>query len=73
MLAGGISEALLTTAAGLLVAIPAYLMYMYFLGHTDRLVMEMDRHAQQLVDTICAESLSENESSRSRSRSRKAA
>lgn len=73
MLAGGISEALLTTAAGLLVAIPAYLMYMYFLGHTDRLVMEMDRHAQQLVDAICAEGLSENESTRSRSRSRKAA
>ncbi|MCU0711606.1 MAG: MotA/TolQ/ExbB proton channel family protein [Pirellula sp.] len=73
MLAGGISEALLTTAAGLLVAIPAYLMYMYFLGHTDRLVMEMDRHAQQLVDTICAEGLSENETTRSRSRSRKAA
>ncbi|MFN7874989.1 MAG: MotA/TolQ/ExbB proton channel family protein [Pirellula sp.] len=73
MLAGGISQALLTTAAGLLVAIPAYLMYMYFLGRTDRLIMEMDSHAQQLVDTICAEALSENESTRSRSRSRKAA
>jgi biopolymer transport protein ExbB len=73
MLAGGISQALLTTAAGLLVAIPAYLMYMYFLGRTDRLVMEMDSHAQQLVDTICAEALSENESTRTRSRSRKAA
>lgn len=73
MLAGGISQALLTTAAGLLVAIPAYLMYMYFLGRTDRLIMEMDSHAQQLVDTICAEGLSENESKGSRSRSRKAA
>ncbi|XZE20172.1 MotA/TolQ/ExbB proton channel family protein [Pirellulaceae bacterium SH449] len=73
MLAGGISQALLTTAAGLLVAIPAYMMYMYFLGHTDRLVMEMDRHAQQLVDAISAESLAENDSGRTRSRSRKAA
>lgn len=73
MLAGGISQALLTTAAGLLVAIPAYMMYMYFLGHTDRLVMEMDRHAQQLVDSISAESLAENDSGRTRSRSRKAA
>lgn len=73
MLAGGISQALLTTAAGLLVAIPAYLMYMYFLGHTDRLIMEMDRHAQRLVDTISAEGLQEVEGTRGRSRTRKAA
>lgn len=73
MLAGGISEALLTTAAGLLVAIPAYLMYMYFLGHTDRLITEMDMHSQRLVDAISAEGLQENDSSRGRTRSRKAA
>jgi biopolymer transport protein ExbB len=73
MLAGGIGQALLTTAAGLLVAIPAYLMYMYFLGHTDRLVMEMDRHAQALIEAISAEGLQENDTSRTRSRSRKAA
>ncbi|MCU0715468.1 MAG: MotA/TolQ/ExbB proton channel family protein [Pirellula sp.] len=73
MLAGGISEALLTTAAGLLVAIPAYLMYMYFLGHTDRLITEMDMHSQRLVDAISAEGLQESDSSRGRTRSRKAA
>lgn len=73
MLAGGISEALLTTAAGLLVAIPAYLMYMYFLGHTDRLISEMDMHSQRLVDAISAEGLQESDSSRGRTRSRKAA
>jgi biopolymer transport protein ExbB len=73
MLAGGIGQALLTTAAGLLVAIPAYLMYMYFLGHTDRLIMEMDRHAQRLVDAISAEGLQENDTSRTRARTRRAA
>jgi biopolymer transport protein ExbB len=70
LLAGGIGTALITTAAGLLVAIPAYLAYMYFLGRADRLVMEMDRYVQQVIDSISAEGLSEN-ASRSRARSRK--
>lgn len=73
MLAGGISEALLTTAAGLIVAIPAYLLYMYFLGRTDRLTMEMDSFAHKLVEVISAEGLQEHDSTRSRTRSRKAA
>ena len=73
VLAGGISQALLTTAAGLLVAIPAYLAYMYFLGRTDRLVIEMDSYAQQVIDAISSEGLQENDTSRSRSRSRRAA
>jgi biopolymer transport protein ExbB len=72
VLAGGISTALLTTAAGLVVAIPAYLAYMYFVGRTDRLVMEMDQYAQKVVDAVCSEGLQESES-RSRSRSRRAA
>ncbi len=73
LLAGGISQALLTTAAGLLVAIPAYLLYMFFLGRTDKLIMEMDSHAQRLVEVVSAEGLQENDTSRSRSRARKAA
>lgn len=73
LLAGGISQALLTTAAGLLVAIPAYLLYMFFLGRTDKLIMEMDMHAQRLVEVISAEGLQENDTSRTRSRARKAA
>ncbi len=73
VLAGGISTALLTTAAGLVVAIPAYLMYMYFVARTDSLVMEMDRYAQQVVEAVCAEGLQESDSNRSRSRSRRAA
>jgi biopolymer transport protein ExbB len=73
MLAGGISQALLTTAFGLMVAIPAYLLYIYFLGRTDRLTMEMDSYAQKLVEVISAEGLQENDATRTRSRSRKAA
>jgi biopolymer transport protein ExbB len=73
MLAGGISQALLTTAAGLLVAIPAYAMYVYFVGHIDRLIIEMDHHAQRLVDVVSAEGLQEHDSGRSRGRTRKAA
>ena len=73
LLAGGISQALLTTAAGLLVAIPAYLLYMFFLGRTDKLIMEMDSHAQRLVEVVSAEGLQENDTSRNRSRTRKAA
>lgn len=73
LLAGGISQALLTTAAGLLVAIPAYLLYMFFLGRTDKLIMEIDSHAQRLVEVVSAEGLQENDTSRSRSRARKAA
>ena len=73
VLAGGISTALLTTAAGLVVAIPSYLMYMYFVARTDSLVMEMDRYAQQVVEAVCAEGLQESDGGRSRSRSRRAA
>jgi biopolymer transport protein ExbB len=72
MLAGGISQALLTTAAGLLVAIPAYAVYIYFVARIDSLIVEMDTHAQRLVDVISAEGLQENEGTRTR-RSRKAA
>ncbi len=73
LLAGGIGQALLTTAAGLLVAIPAYISYIFFLSRTDRLVMEMDGYAQQVIDAISSEGLQEMDGGRSRSRSRRAA
>jgi biopolymer transport protein ExbB len=60
LLASGISQALLTTAAGLVVAIPAYLIYMFFLGRVDRLIIEMDQLSQQVVDYISAEGLQES-------------
>jgi len=57
MLAEGISQALLTTAAGLTVAIPALICYMYFVSRVDRLIMDIDALGQQLVHTISAEEL----------------
>lgn len=56
-LAQGIAMALLTTAVGLLIAIPALSAYMYLAGRIDSLVMEMDRLGQELVHLISAESL----------------
>jgi biopolymer transport protein ExbB len=56
-LAGGIGVALITTAAGLTVAIPAMMLYMYFAGRVDALVMDMDEAAQKVVDLISAEGL----------------
>ncbi|MDO8581122.1 MAG: MotA/TolQ/ExbB proton channel family protein [Candidatus Omnitrophota bacterium] len=48
-LAGGISVALLTTLGGLLVAIPAYIAYHYFVHRVNTLVLEMERGATELV------------------------
>lgn len=58
-LATGIALALLTTAIGLFIAIPALAMYMYLAGRIDALVFEMDRLGQELVHLISAEALRE--------------
>ena len=52
VLAGGISEALITTAAGLSVAIPALIMHRYFLRRVDFLVVEMEQEAVKLVEVV---------------------
>ena len=46
----GIAEALVTTAFGLFVAIPAVWLYNYFLGRVDRFQVEMANSSSQLVD-----------------------
>ncbi len=51
-LAGGISEALITTAAGLTVAIPAYFFYRYFRGLVRSYVVQMEQQALMLMQTI---------------------
>jgi biopolymer transport protein ExbB len=60
MLAGGISEAMLTTAGGLSVAIPAMIFYSYFASRVDRLVTEIDRLGQEVVPLVSAEALAED-------------
>ena len=54
MLSGGISEALLTTAAGLVVAIPALVAYRYLRGNVDRIVIEMEKDALRIADQLDA-------------------
>jgi biopolymer transport protein ExbB len=51
-LAGGISEALITTAAGLTVAIPAYFFYRHFRGLVRAYVVEMEQQALMLMQAI---------------------
>jgi biopolymer transport protein ExbB len=55
LLASGISQALLTTAGGLLVAIPALVGSLFFVSRVDALIVELDRHGEQLVGLISAE------------------
>nr|WP_301289509.1 MotA/TolQ/ExbB proton channel family protein [Natronocella acetinitrilica] len=52
VLAGGISEALITTAAGLTVAIPSLIAYRYFRGLVDQFVVEMEQEALKLVEVV---------------------
>ena len=51
-LAGGISEALITTAAGLAVAIPALVMHRYFTGKIDAIVVRLEQESIKLVDAL---------------------
>lgn len=59
VLAGGISEALITTAAGLTVAIPALAMHRYFTGKIDAIVVELEQETIKLVDALHSEDSSE--------------
>lgn len=52
MLSGGIAEALITTAAGLCVAIPALIAYRYLRGKVDRIVIAMEKDAIRLADAV---------------------
>jgi biopolymer transport protein ExbB len=55
MLAGGISQALITTAAGLSVAIPALIAYLYFSGRVDQLIMTLDELGQRVVVSVAGD------------------
>ena len=54
VLAGGISEALITTAAGLSVAIPALVMHRYYTGRIDAIVVRLEQQTIKLVDALHA-------------------
>ena len=52
-LAAGIWEALITTVAGLVVAIPTFVAYNYFVHRVNTIVLEMERAATELVNLLC--------------------
>lgn len=52
VLAGGIAEALITTAAGLTVAIPALISFRYYRNRVDTLVVDMEKEAIKLVEAL---------------------
>jgi biopolymer transport protein ExbB len=56
-LSHGIAEALVATAFGLAVAIPSLCLYTFFSGRVERLVVDMDEQASDLIDFISAEAL----------------
>jgi biopolymer transport protein ExbB len=51
-LGGGISEALITTAAGLTVSVPMILLHRYLTSRSDRLVLELEEATMQVVDLV---------------------
>lgn len=51
-LAGGIWEALLTTVFGLVVAIPAFIVYNYLVSRVENIVLDMERSATDLINIL---------------------
>jgi biopolymer transport protein ExbB len=51
-LGGGISKALITTAAGLTVAIPTILLHKYLTSRVDRMVLEMEEYSLNMIDLL---------------------
>ena len=52
LVASGISEALITTATGLVIAIPATIGYNYFVSSIDRFVIEMEETSAELIEEL---------------------
>jgi len=50
LVAGGIKVALLTTAAGLIIAIPVNIAYNFFVSRIDRLILDMEQGAQKILN-----------------------
>jgi len=54
LVAAGIKVALITTAAGLTIAIPINIAHNYFVSRIDRLVLDMEESAQKMIDALHA-------------------
>jgi len=60
LLAGGISEALITTAGGLAVAIPSFIAYRYLRGKVEGIVVDMEKIAVKFADSLGATPLADD-------------
>ncbi|UCF79868.1 MAG: MotA/TolQ/ExbB proton channel family protein [Candidatus Eiseniibacteriota bacterium] len=56
LVASGISEALITTATGLIIAIPTQAAYNFFVSKIDRFTVEMEESSADLLDALAAAS-----------------
>jgi len=52
LLSGGISEAMITTAAGLIIGIPTLVAYNWLRGRADAIIFELEQHATSLLDAL---------------------
>lgn len=62
VLAGGISEALITTATGLTVAIPSLMFFRFFRGRVDELIISMEQEAIKMVEVMHGQREAEQDS-----------
>jgi len=59
-LAGGISEALITTATGLIIAIPTVIIYNYFTEKVNNMILDMEVESTALIETLHSQGNSTN-------------
>jgi len=52
LMAGGISEALITTIAGLVIGIPALIVYNYYTNKAEGLILEIEKHSSETLRKI---------------------
>ena len=71
LVASGISEALITTAAGMIVGIPALVLYHYFRAKIDRYIFEMEEISFQLVEELSFEAMREKKELEKRKKPKK--
>jgi biopolymer transport protein ExbB len=71
LVASGISEALITTAAGMVVGIPALILYHYFRAKIDRYIFEMEEISFQLIEELSFVAMREKKEKEKQSKSKK--
>ena len=55
VVANGIAQALITTATGLIVAVPAFVFYNYFVARVNGYALQIERAASHVVNLVAAD------------------